>query len=125
MTVPAALADEIADVILDARPFTYTTEASLQRELAAALSEAGYDVAAEVTLSDGASRIDFLVDGVGIEVKIQGGWVDVARQLVRYGHCDEIRALMLVTTRAAHTKVLRADTAGVPLRVVSLLGGGL
>lgn len=46
-------------------------------------------------------RLDFfrVSDGVGIEVKIQGRKLEVARQLAGYAELDEVTSLILVTTK--------------------------
>ena len=119
--------DQVAAALEDAQPYTYVTEDDLQRELATALAEAGIVAQREVRLSDGASRIDLLVGDVGIEVKIKGTWIEVTKQVQRYSRCSELSALVLVTTRAVHSKVRLLELGGspLPLRLVSLVGGAL
>jgi hypothetical protein len=113
----------ILDALAEAQ-LTFTTEDDLQAQLLRVLLEAGLDAVREVRLSDGRSRIDLLVADVGIEVKTNGSWSDVARQLTRYAHCDEISSLVLVTSRAKHHSIPR-ELAGTPIDLVSLIGAGL
>jgi len=110
--------------VLEAARMQYVTEAELQAEIAAAFAAAGIDAAREVRLSDGQSRIDLLAGSVGIEVKIGGGRSAVNRQLARYARCDEITALVLVTTRAGHFG-RRVETNGKPILTAALIGAGL
>jgi hypothetical protein len=116
-------AAEIVAALDGIRP-TYVSETDLHAELADALSAAGHDVRREVRLSDGASRIDMLVDRVGIEVKVDGTWKAVAWQLLRYAKCDEIDELVLVTTRASH-RVTYSHVVHKPVHVVVVTGGSL
>ena len=63
------------------------------------LSASGISFKTEFDLGK-AGRIDFMCDGgVGIEVKIKGGFAGVTRQLLRYAQCDQITELVFVTTR--------------------------
>jgi hypothetical protein len=77
-----------------------------------------------VPLSDGKSRIDLLVGSTGIEVKIDGSYSSVLRQLTRYAACPELTELILVTTRSKH-HLLPATIGTTPVRCVSLIGFGL
>jgi hypothetical protein len=61
---------------------------------------------------------------VGIEVKVDGRWPDVMRQLTRYAECPELDALILVTTRAKHHHV-PTDIDGKPVRLVTYVTAGL
>ena len=70
-------------------------------------------------------RIDFLTDnGAGIEVKVAGSLAAATRQLLRYAHSPDVRALLLVTTVAAHRGIPQV-LAGVPVTLHSLTGQGL
>jgi len=111
--------------VLDLAPLTFTNEDELQAALAEALAAADIGSEREVKLSDRRSRIDLLgPDGVGLEVKVDGSWADVLRQLTRYAKCDEIKELILVTTRAKHHH-LPAALEGKPLHLLSLIGAAL
>ncbi|WP_345750093.1 hypothetical protein [Microbacterium rhizophilus] len=119
-----ACAEAICRALADARP-TYRNEDDLQAAIADLLADADIAATREVRLSDGQSRIDLLAGRVGIEVKVGGGTSDVARQLARYAQCSEISALVLVTTRVAHSHVLNEPTTDKPVFVCSLIGAGL
>lgn len=91
-------------VVLRGSRFLWANEVELQEGLAAAFDAAGLEVEREARL-DGRSRIDFLVDGVGVEVKVKGAWRDVSRQVDRYCASDKITGLVLVTAKALHDRV--------------------
>lgn len=106
-----------------ASPITYMSEDELQEALAAVL---GDSAVREVRLSDGRSRIDILMHGVGVEVKVAGSLADVIRQLDRYAACEEIRELVLVTTRSKHHHIPALIGARrIPLHLVTLIENGL
>ncbi len=63
------------------------------------LREAGIEYEPECRLDD-LGRVDFLIDGIGIEVKIKEGRASVMRQLGRYAKHEKIVSLILVTTRS-------------------------
>ena len=82
-----------------------------------ALEHAGLHPDHEVPLAP-RCRIDFLCNGVGIEVK--RGRTERQRaltQLRRYAACEQITALVLVTER---TLALPDELSGKPLRVICL-----
>lgn len=103
--------------------FRYANEDALQRGLAGALEASGFDVQREVIL-DAHSRIDLLIGGVGIEVKVAGSTPRVLRQLERYTRFDAVESLILVTSRARHAGD-RRELGGKPFEVVSLHLAGL
>lgn len=88
------------------------SEYQLHECIAAALRSGGFDVCHEVRLAS-RCRIDFLIDGIGIEVKRgkpQKG--PLLRQCARYLESDEVEALILVVDRSVH---LPDSLAGKPL----------
>jgi hypothetical protein len=109
-------------VLLDAiraTRFHYTSEADLQAGLASVLKEAGLAFNQEHRLGP-RSRLDFLVDGgLGIEVKINGSAADLGYQILRYLEHEDVRAMVVVTTRAGHRELPR-ELAGKPVWVVHL-----
>jgi len=106
------------------RSLQFNNEDDLQLGVADALADVDITATREVRLSDGVSRIDLLAGTVGVEVKIASSGPTVLRQLARYAECPEIDALVLVTTRAAHS-YMPLTLNGKPLIVCSLIGGGL
>jgi hypothetical protein len=106
-------ADEVCSLLGRFR-FSFATENDLQQGLADALISLGLDPEREVRLGS-AGRIDLLVDGVGIEVKVTGQPARVSAQLRRYAERSEVRELLLVTTRARHRPPY--ELSGKPCRV--------
>ena len=81
-------------------------EATLQNEIERTLHCAGIPAIREYSLGKG-SRIDFLCqDGVGIELKLRGTAMSIAKQLKRYEKSDEIKSLILVTGKNVDPKPL-------------------
>jgi hypothetical protein len=110
--------DRLFETLSRAR-FHFNTETDLQNGIEQWLT-GKFEFRREVELND-ADRIDFLVGAVGVEVKIGGSRADVIRQLHRYAQCDQIEALLLVTTRVRHEM---PDTINnKPLRTFSLVLG--
>lgn len=75
-------------------------ESAMQRDIAVILNDTcAYTKECVLAPSE---RIDFLINGIGVECKIAGSKNDVLRQLSRYAEFDVIEELVLVTTRASH-----------------------
>jgi hypothetical protein len=92
---------------LSAHSFGFTTERDLQDGIAGALAASGVPFEREAHLS--ASDVpDFMCGRVAVEVKIKGSLASVTRQLHRYAQHAEVDEILLVTTRAAHTRVARS-----------------
>jgi molybdopterin-biosynthesis enzyme MoeA-like protein len=66
------------------------------------------------------NRIDFLIERIGVEVKVDGSTMAVTRQLLRYAESDLIDQLLLVTTKAKH-RAIRPMLGQKPVRVVWLM----
>ncbi len=92
-------------------------EYALHEMIAAVLKDGGFCLLHEAKIAP-RCRIDFLVDGVGIEVK--RGKIDkraLRAQCERYLSCDAVEALIVVLDGA----VTLPDTlCGKPLRVIGL-----
>jgi len=114
----------VVQQLLSAANLQFTTEDDLQAAIQECLDGHGVYPQREVVLSDEKSRIDLLAGSVGIEVKIEGSWSAVVRQLTRYAKCPEIVAVVLVTSRAKHHHIPE-QLAGKPIYLVSLLGSAL
>jgi hypothetical protein len=104
---------------LDGFRFTYDNEIELQSAIALAFADRHVPYEREARL--GADlKIDFLIPGgIGVEVKIKGSPSEVARQLLAYANRPEIACLVLVTARAALSR-LPAMLLGKKLYVVPL-----
>lgn len=94
----AAYADinaELRSVRLD-----LTDEKILQLEIQnVILKRTIYSLEREVRLSK-KDIIDFMVLGLGIEVKIKGSKTEIYRQLQRYAEFEEVKCLWLITNKA-------------------------
>jgi hypothetical protein len=66
-------------------------------------------------------RVDFFFKeaGIAVEVKVAGSPNEVLRQLHRYAQHEDVKALLLVTTRAAH-RLLPGELNGKRLQVVHM-----
>jgi len=121
VTTDSALvrAEALCEVLRGYR-FRYDNEARLQQAIERVLQEHGYAFVREKRLSR-RDRLDFDVEGVAIEVKVDESLTVVLRQLFRYAQQDAVQALVLVTTRSSHTRV--PDTiCGKPVRIVHIVG---
>lgn len=119
------LRDRPVDVLhrhLAGYAFSFTNEKELQEGLADALRQAGHLFMREVRLAPG-DLADFLVvPGVCIEVKIDGGLSALTRQIHRYAQREEVRAILVVSSRSAHAR-LPVELNGKPVRSLVLRGG--
>ena len=106
--------------VLSAYRVRYDSERQLQDRLAEIMSNAGIIYSREVRLT-AKDRIDFMIEDVGMEVKINMPTTGVIRQLYRYAQCAEVLDLVLVTSRAKHREIPR-EIAGKPLHIVFLDG---
>jgi hypothetical protein len=76
---------------------SFTDEKELQSEVESYLKRLGLKYEREVRLNS-RDRIDFLIDSVGIEIKIKGSSVHVLKQMSRYAESNRIEKLILLTT---------------------------
>src|SRR5947199_118923 len=98
-------ADQLA-AILQAYRIRFYSELHLQDGIAQALTQESIPFEREKQLTP-KDRIDFLVGGIGVEIKIESASASVLRQLHRYAQHDLIRELLLVTSRAKHLSIPR------------------
>lgn len=115
---------------LSGKSLPATSEDALQRAIERVLGLAAIDDSPrfaferEVRLNED-DRIDFMFgDGLGLEVKIDGSLADVTRQLHRYAQAEQVRELLLVTTRARHLS-LPLEFNGKRLSTLYLIGSSL
>ena len=87
--------------------FRYRDEAQLQEAIERVFLDNHVDFEREVSLT-GQERIDFMVAGIGIEVKIHQPPSMVLRQLQRYAQCDQVHHLLLVTAVSKHAHLPRS-----------------
>lgn len=99
--------------------FSFTCEQELQDGVGLVLKAMGIPYEREYALGD-EDRIDFWVaDGMGIEIKVQESLTDVTRQLHRYAQRDEVKVLVLLTTKMSHRR-MPEEMWGKPIHVVYL-----
>lgn len=79
--------------------FCVTDEKTLQGEISQVLANLGIPHKREVRLSN-RDIIDFMIEGMGIEIKIKGTANDIYRQCQRYCEHSKVQQLLLVTNRA-------------------------
>jgi hypothetical protein len=118
---PETLAVMLATTI-HTHSFSFTDEEELQRGLVEILAEIMPPTSTrrEVQLTP-KDRIDFMVESVGIEVKIKGSLAALTRQLHRYAQLDAIEALVVVTP-VARLAQLPESLNGKPVLVCHLVG---
>ncbi len=109
--------------VIGANRYDCTDEYRMQDGIAQALTAAVITHEREFILSTN-DRIDFMAGDIGIECKVDGSAVPVARQLFRYLAQPRVAGLILVTSRARLGLGLPHEfcTGGVtkPLVVVEL-----
>jgi hypothetical protein len=110
--------------LLSLHRFTFATEGELQDGIALVLTEANVSFEREFTLLP-KDRIDFMVEDLGLEVKVAGSLSSVTRQLFRYAESPLIGSLLLVTSRIALHSRLPAQMNGKPLRVLRLMSSAI
>lgn len=74
-------------------------EKVLQEHIARVLSSSKINFLREHRL-DSRNIIDFLVSGIGIEVKISGGKKSIYNQCVRYCDFESVKELILITNKS-------------------------
>lgn len=126
MTTPIEWVDGSLLPHLRKHHFRYSNEIELQDGVAEVLAQGNCIVEREVTLFAKSERIDFVVKlsgdrFVGIEVKIDGSFSEIARQLHRYANAVTFGALVLITTRSVHDR-LPQIIGETPVRVF-VVGG--
>jgi hypothetical protein len=105
--------------------FRYKDEKELQAGVAQCLTKLKVPFISEYPLNE-KDRVDFFIKagGIGVECKTNdsrggAGLAAVTRQLWRYAKNDEVKTLVLITTRSKH-RDLPKEILGKPLYVVYL-----
>lgn len=84
--------------VLQSYRYRYTDEASLHRAIEEVLVREHYTYLHEHSL-DPANRVDFYLEGLVIEVKIDGTFATALRQVDRYCDLDAVTGVLLATTQ--------------------------
>lgn len=100
--------------------FRFTTEKDLQDGFEKVFWENGIPFQREFSISE-RDRLDFLVDGIALEVKIKGSLPDLVRQISRYARHDDIREILVVGTPRWIPRVPEA-IEGKPVYGLRLVG---
>jgi hypothetical protein len=96
---------------LASRRFRVQRELALQDAIDAVLVEEGIAFEREHELSK-RDRPDFWVAPIAVEVKVDGSFAEVLRQLHRYAQHESVEGILLVTSRAQHTAGLPETLTG-------------
>lgn len=98
--------------------FLCADEEELQRAVAKVLDDAAIPYQREVRLS-ARDRVDFMVDGIAIELKVKTGAKELLRQVLRYAEHAQVESVLVGST--SHRALDLPFTAnGKVLRVVHL-----
>lgn len=100
--------------------FCFSTEKELQDGLQQVL---GDDWEREYSISQ-EDRLDFFhkKSGVALEAKIDHGLTPLTRQVHRYLGHDEIKGVLVVTTKVSLSNIPDSMRGGKPIGVVTLIG---
>lgn len=90
--------------LLHGYSYNFNSEVELQNGIESILTTNSVPFSREVRLTK-KDRIDFLVDSIGIEVKIDGTATSLTRQLYRYAQHDLIDSLIVVTNKSKFTNL--------------------
>lgn len=97
----------------------FSNEAECHRGIKEAFDAAGIAYQHEVKIPEG--RLDFLIDGVGVEVKLDGSLSDLTRQLYKYSLSSKLTGLAVITNKNRLT-YLPLEMSEKPLEVIFLSG---
>lgn len=107
--------------VLGRYAYRYCNELQLHTAIAGVLDEAGYRFEREYVL-DAGNRADFFLNGLVIEVKVDGSLSSALRQVDRYSGLDAVQGVLLASTERWADRPL-ANTAqfrGRPFEMVRL-----
>ncbi|ALN21814.1 hypothetical protein [Ectopseudomonas mendocina] len=99
--------------------YRYSCELGLHDALQKVLEDAKFNVERERVL-DSKSRVDLWVDGIAIEVKVNGSLSAALHQVGRYIRHPDVDGVVLVSTErwAAQSMQQRPDWGGKPFEMV-------
>lgn len=97
----------------------FGTEEQLHRGLAHLFELSGFAFTPEVVLAPG-DRVDFMLDSVAVEAKIEGSASSILRQLQRYAASPRVSELVLVTSKLQHARQFPPTVGGKPLHLAVL-----
>ena len=82
---------------LQAAQYLFANEARLHELIAQVLADAGFEFTREHRI-DANNRADFWLDGIVIEVKVDGSLAAASRQCLRYAALPGVRGVLLAST---------------------------
>ena len=104
---------------IEGRIYDLSDEKATQAQIEQLLSE--FEVSREHRLSQH-HVVDFMIDGVAVEIKVKGQATAILRQCEKYCSFDEVKALVLVTGRSMG---FPEELNGKPCYYISLSKGML
>lgn len=116
-------AEQLA-VLLSGYRYRGACEDDYQQGVARVLEQEGVDHRREVVLS-ARDRIDFMVGGLGVEVKMKGSVTRLLRQLGRYAEHEDVEELLLVATSTRLVRGIPEQIHGVSVSTMVLRGPAL
>lgn len=101
--------------------YRYGSEVQLHEAMAKVLDQAGVTHARERIL-DARNRADFWIDGLVIEVKVDGTLAEALRQVDRYIQLPQVTGVLLASTQRWADKPLvqRPSWGGKPFQMIRL-----
>ncbi len=110
--------------VLGSYRYSLASEKALQDGIAQVLALRGIRFDREVRLTP-TDVIDFVIEAIGVEVKVEGSPAEIARQLQRYAASKRVSALLLVTRKLQHAHRFPEKIGGKPLHVLTLEANAL
>ncbi|WP_053764435.1 hypothetical protein [Leptospirillum ferriphilum] len=108
------------ETLLSSHRYRFSSERDLQNGIDEVLQTSGLSYSREFSLGV-ADRLDFLVDGIALEVKIKGSLPDLIRQIARYARHKDVREILVVGTPRWIPQV-PASIEGKPVYGLRLVG---
>lgn len=101
--------------------YRYNSEVALHESLAKVLADGGYVAERELVLN-AKNRADFCVNGLVIEVKVDGSLSEALRQVDRYITLPSVKGVLLASTQrwADSTLAERPAWEGKPFAMIRL-----
>lgn len=101
--------------------YRYSNEDALQQRLAQVLEQHGFAYTREYAL-DARNRFDFWLDGIVLEVKVDGSLSSALHQVDRYINLPDVKGVILAGTPrwAGEQLAHRPDWKGKPFQLVRL-----
>jgi hypothetical protein len=100
--------------------YRFNSETALHAGMALALASEGLVYEREKVAGPG-DRFDFLVQGdIVVEAKIKGALPEALAQCLRYAERDDVRGVILASTRFWASSPVPAELAGKPFALIKL-----